>query len=171
MKKMDASEVFYFAKTLIPAGRDSKVLSLVYEIHNGELLAEVLEGDTAAAESEAHVVAGVFACMLDKRTAGHLVKIFQIANDPEGLMTDLARRIDDFEIAILTEEKGELSVSHPPETAAALVATQDQEGRHSYLLYRHPQVDRDRAILLLKLTLRTVWEKAAVEEVEALSKN
>ncbi|WKZ29052.1 MAG: hypothetical protein QY323_06025 [Patescibacteria group bacterium] len=171
MKKMDGADVYHYAKTLMPAGRDSKLLSLVYEIHSGDLVAEVLEGEPAAASSEDHVLAGVYACMMEGRAPSFLFKRFEVAAGEDDLIVTMAEKIESLEIKITVEEKGELSVSHPPHVAAAFVAAQDRFGRYSYLLYRHSDVDRERAILLVKATARAAAEQMHASTLEEREKN
>lgn len=171
MKKMDGADVYHYAKTLLSKGRDSKLLSLVYEIHSGELIAEVLEGEPTAAASENHVLAGVYACMMEGRAPSFLFKRFEIAAGEDDLIMIMAEKIEGLEIKLTIEEKGELSVSHPPHVAAAFVAAEDAFGRRSYLLYRHPDVDRDRAILLVKATARAAAEQMHASAIEEREKN
>ncbi len=171
MKKLDGADVYHYAKTLMTKGRDSKLLSLVYEIHNGLLTAEVLEGDPTAAQSEDFVIAGVYACMLEDRKPCFLFKRFEIAAGENDLIVTMTEKIEQLEVKITIEEKDELIVSHPPHVAAAFVAAKDAFGRHTYLLYRHPDVDRDRAILLIKATARAATEQMHTSTIEERRKN
>lgn len=171
MKKMDGADVYQYAKALLPKGRDSHLLSLVYEIHGGELIVETLEGDVTAARSEEHVIAGAFACMIENGAPGFLFKRFEIAAGNDDLIVAMAERIEQLEIAITVEEKGELRVTQPPHIAAAFVAAQDRFGRLSYLLYRHPHIDRERAVLLIKATVRAAAEQMHASALEERKKN
>ncbi len=172
MERMTPEALALYANIVFAGERELVKFNLVYEVHNGLLIAEVLEGDADAATSERHMLAAAFACAMVGGGPRMLAKVFEIAADPDATMMALAERIDALPIVISMEEKGELQIQQrPPVIAAAFVAAQDPDGKPSYLLYRHPEVDRDRAIIILKAVLRAAGNAALEADTRKFSGN
>lgn len=161
MKAMTDRELYEYLNTVIPSGHGLVLANMSYEIRNGLLLSEVVEGGAFAAESPDYELAGLFGCAHSGEKIQLLAKFYGAKKDEGLIMSALAQKIDDFPIEITVEEKKTLSIMEKmPTVIAALAAAQDAAGNIALILYRHPEVDRQRAILILKLVLRSASEDA-----------
>jgi hypothetical protein len=171
MKKMRCEDLYGYLNMVIPDGRELILVNVRYEICNGLLVSEVLEGDADAADSPDYDIVGVFCCSYNSDRPRFLAKAYDEARDGELVMNCIAQRINDLPVDITVEEKGVLTITHRmPTIAAAMIAAQDTDGNLAYILYRHPEVDRQRAILILKAVLRSAIAAALKAEERGLLK-
>ncbi|MFA5853552.1 MAG: hypothetical protein WC866_00540 [Patescibacteria group bacterium] len=170
MKAMTSEDLYEHLNTVIPDGRELVLVNVHYEVRNGLLNSEVIEGDPAAADSPNYDIVGVFGCVYNSDKPRFLAKAYDSARDSVFVMNSIAQKIDDLEVELTVEEKGALVIKRrTPTVAAAMIAAQDTDGNLAYILYRHPEVDRQRAILILKAVLRSASE-AALQAEERESK-
>jgi hypothetical protein len=172
MKKMPHEELYEYLNAVIPDGRELILVNVNYEVRSGLLVPEVIEGDPAAPDSPDYDIVGVFGCVYNSDKPRFLAKAYDSAKDAEAVMNGIARTIDELPVELTIEEKGALVIKRrTPTVAAAMIAAQAAEGNLAYILYRHPEVDRQRAILILKAVLRSASEAALQAEERQLRGN
>ncbi len=172
MKKMTDEVLYRYLNSVIPDGPALMFVNLAYEVRNGLLISEVIEGDPAAPDSPDYDIAGAFACVFLGGQSRFASRVYELAKDKEAVMEGIATKIDDLPLEITIEEKGALTIAEPfPSVAAAMIAAQHTNGTLAFILYRHPEVDRERATIILKALMRMAYEAAVRVEQEATSEN
>ncbi len=172
MLKMTDEVLYRYLNAVVPDGPALMLVNLAYEVRNGLLISEVIEGDPDAPDSPDYDVAGVFGCVFLGGKSRFAAKVYELAADKDAVMDGLATKIDELPLEITVEEKGALTITKPiPSVAAAMVAAQRSDGTLAFILYRHPEVDRERATIILKAVLRMACEAATKAEQDEASGN
>lgn len=145
MRRLDAGDAYRLANMFFPDDGTLALYNLVIEVMNGDLPYEVIDGspdvveapDTDLAIALGMATVGEHPCMI-KWVFDH------DHDDKQGVMLRLVRAL-----AVTEQPKALLDLQRPPFTLAALVACEGSDGRFTYALFRHPELDETQARLIL----------------------
>lgn len=146
MKKGDADGLIALANYCFPDDVKLALYNLFAEIDLGHLHYVTIEGDPQIAEGDDTSIVGVIGVVmlglepfpvqwLDRRSTDencHRQLLLHVAavEVPQGLTTE--------------------SFGPPPRTVVAVARIQDETGREASVVFRHPGIEHDRAILVLQ---------------------
>ncbi len=161
MKKITSKALYTYANAILAKSEHLALLNCIYEIRNGSLVAEVIEGEPLAAEAADTKCLVAYGCGVLNEKAKIFATIFEDVEDAKSLLIEAGGQIENLPQPIDIEKKEELRIAGLPSTLAALAVCEDASGRRSYVLFQHPLVDRDRAITILKTVLLRIRQDSA----------
>lgn len=142
MKKPDPDRLMRLANAIFPDTAELALYNTYIEIVTGALIAETLEGpEDVADDPDAELVAVLAFATVGSETC-RLRWAFSAVSDDQ--RTELDRVALDN--SVLLEEGYKVSIPSLPRCAAALAAVRAPDGRHAYVLHRHPHVTRKEAL-------------------------
>ena len=124
------------------------LLNLVFEIHDGGLVVETLEGDAGVDLADINRLRLLMGCVVFNDQSARLAQAFHAGEDKTAALERLHEIVDAMSGAHVEEHLLAAAVNAHPElrTLVALTYERGQDGAEAYRLYRNPHVDRDAAI-------------------------
>lgn len=150
---------------------DIDVVEVIQEVYGGRLVVESLEKDVPFSGATAGLTIAAFcACIHVGEAFKFIAKLTPMSKDQNALFL-LLGKIDEVELPFDCVERKEVRTVRPPSVIAAVVAMTSSEGTSAYLLFRHPDIDRQQAVLLAKVVALEANEHARRLDEEILAKN
>lgn len=145
MKRLDADDVYRVANLIVPDGGPLAIFNLIFEVTNGALPYELIDGPADVVEAEDTDIAAAIGLASIGESPVFVDQSFDDDNEDQvDVLKALAGAIKPATAPGLT-----LNLPRPPFTIAVLIACEGADGRFAYALFRHPGISeaQSRAIV------------------------
>lgn len=163
MGNADGKLVIRLANTIFGISPQTGLLNLLFEILDGELVAETVEGDAGVDFSDDERIRLVLGVVVFGDVSAKLLQAMGEVEDPDAAKARFSELVDELAGGAFVEEEISRTVNGHPEllVAAAFTFEQGQDGRTAYRLYRNPALERGQAIGYLQHVHREFQAKKA----------
>ena len=163
MGNADGKLVIRLANAIFGISPQTGLLNLLFEIIDGELVAETVEGDAGVDFSDDERIRLVLGVVVFGNVSAKLLQALGEIEDPDAAKERFSELVEGMSGEAFVEEEIGRAVNAHPEllVAAAFTFEQAQDGKTAYRLYRNPDVGRGQAIGYLQHVHREFQAKKA----------
>ena len=145
MKRPDAFDLYRYANIQFPDDGNLALFNVVYEVMNGEMPYELIDGPAEVVEAPDTDLAAVIGLATVGPQPCRLDWVFDEDHvDQRQALMGLVPKLER-----VLQPKMLLDLPRPPNTMAVLAACEGADGRFAYALFRNPGLDEAQARLII----------------------